>query len=167
MYPLRLFRLPVIGLLTVFTAIATPGMANTLCLETAQGTEAPLRVELADEPKERSRGLMERDHLEPDAGMLFLYRELQGPEQAFWMYRTRIPLAIAFIGPGGQIRAIRNMTPCRAARPADCRSYPAGVEFRSALEVNEGWFGERGIREGHRVRLAGERGCRTASRSGD
>ncbi len=151
-------------LLPGISAVTADALANDyqLCLESGD-SEVALRVEVADDPRERARGLMEREQLAADAGMLFLYRQIQSPDQAFWMYRTRIPLDIAFIGPGGEIRAIRSMTPCRDSRRRHCPSYPAGVEFQSALEVNRGWFAAHNITEGHRLRLADEQGCAPAA----
>ncbi|MBZ9559839.1 MULTISPECIES: DUF192 domain-containing protein [unclassified Modicisalibacter] len=115
----------------------------------AQRTE--LSVEIADDPAERNRGLMARDHLAADAGMLFVYPRSQSPQGAFWMYRTRIPLDIAFLDASGVIRAIRHMVPCPSERSADCPSYAAGVAFRAALEVNAGFFADHGIDVGDRI----------------
>ncbi|MCD6009877.1 DUF192 domain-containing protein [Halomonas sp. IOP_31] len=112
-----------------------------------------LEVEIAREPHERARGLMGRETLPADAGMLFVYPREQSPQGAFWMRNTLIPLAIAFLGGDGEIRAIKRMVPCPGERASDCPTYPAGVPFRAALEVNEGYFAARGIEVGDRVDL--------------
>lgn len=112
-----------------------------------------LQVEIADDPSERAYGLMERDSLPDDAGMLFVYQREQSPQASFWMYRTRIPLDIAFLGGDGEIRAIRTMPPCASERAAECPSYPAGVPYRIALEVNAGYFAEHDIDVGDRIEL--------------
>ena len=121
-------------------------------------------VEVARTIPERSRGLMERDHLDQDAGMLFLYRETQSPRNGFWMYRTRIPLDIAFIGEDERIAAIFTMWPCDSRNPAQCPVTYPGVPYLMALEVNAGLFEGLGIEEGDCVSWSGSAGrCLPAS----
>lgn len=110
-----------------------------------------LGVEVAESETQRQRGLMERTSLHPDSGMIFLFPEEQPPEGVFWMYRTRIPLAIAFIGADGTIGSIREMEPCTSDYPQWCPNYEAGVPFTAALEANGGFFAQRGISVGDRV----------------
>nr|WP_298413438.1 DUF192 domain-containing protein [uncultured Halomonas sp.] len=112
-----------------------------------------LSVEIARTPHERSFGLMERDDLPDDAGMLFVYEREQPSASGFWMYRTRIPLDIAFLSENGEIRAIDTMPPCESEQAARCPSYPAGVPFYTALEVNAGYFDMHGIEVGDRLTL--------------
>ncbi|MGC3872658.1 DUF192 domain-containing protein [Halomonas sp. GXIMD04776] len=112
-----------------------------------------LSVEIARTPQERSFGLMERDHLPDNAGMLFVYPREQPPGTGFWMYRTRISLDIAFLAKDGEIRAIHTMPPCESERPSECPSYRAGVPFHVALEVNRGYFDARDIEVGDRLIL--------------
>ncbi|WFF41789.1 DUF192 domain-containing protein [Salinicola endophyticus] len=117
------------------------------------GGDYTLRIEVAATADQRARGLMARDSLPEDAGMLFLYRAEQPGSSAYWMYRTRIPLDIAFLGADGTIRALRTMPPCRAEMPSRCPAYAAGVAFRAALETNAGYFAQRGLGVGDRVDL--------------
>ncbi len=124
----------------------------------AAGGAQRFDVEVARTIPERSRGLMERDHLDEDAGMLFLYRESQSPRNGFWMYRTRIPLDIAFIGENERIAAIFTMWPCGSANPAECPVTYPGVPYRAALEVNAGLFEQLGIAEGDCVSWPGSAG---------
>jgi len=112
-----------------------------------------LILELAVKPEQHTLGLMERLHLPDSAGMLFLYDATQPDSSAFWMYRTRIPLDIAFVDSAGTIRSIRHMEPCQATLTQGCPSYPAGAPFRAALEVNAGYFARHGVRLGDRVLL--------------
>ncbi|WP_458526075.1 DUF192 domain-containing protein [Onishia taeanensis] len=126
--------------------------ATTLALHGDQGPSR-LDVELAETPEQRANGLMGREHLETDAGMLFLYARPQPPDSGFWMYRTLIPLDIAFIDGNGRIAAIRQMTPCGSEVARECRAYRAGVVYRAALEVNAGYFAARGIGVGDCVSL--------------
>jgi uncharacterized protein len=113
----------------------------------------PIRVELASTGDQRAYGLMERPSLPPEQGMLFTYPEPQPPESGFWMYRTLIPLEIAFLDQAGEIVAILEMEPCEAANPRLCPIYSPGVPYVAALEVNRGFFGRWGIGVGDRVRV--------------
>jgi uncharacterized protein len=110
-------------------------------------------VEVAEREDQRSYGLMERTSLPDDAGMIFLYASEQSADAGFWMYRTRIPLDIAFFGPDGEIRAIRSMDPCPHAHPGGCPTYPPGTPYFGALEVNRGYFASRGITAGDRIEV--------------
>jgi uncharacterized membrane protein (UPF0127 family) len=114
----------------------------------------PLHVELARTPPEKTMGLMERTHLADSAGMLFIYDSPQPANAGFWMFRTKIPLDIAFVDSAGVIRSIRNMVPCTTATAANCPTYEPGVPYRAALEVNAGFFASRRVTVGDRVVLA-------------
>lgn len=110
-------------------------------------------AELAYSSDQHSVGLMERRHLPDSAGMLFAYSSTQPDSAAYWMYRTRLPLDIAFIDSAGTIRTIRHMVPCPTTLPEGCPSYPAGAPFRAALEVNAGYFARHGVAVGDHVVL--------------
>jgi uncharacterized membrane protein (UPF0127 family) len=112
-----------------------------------------LLVELASRPDQHTLGLMERRELADSAGMLFLYAETRPDSDAYWMYRTRIPLDIAFIDSTGTIRTIQHMEPCTTVLAEGCPTYPAGAPFRAALEVNGGYFSRHGVRPGDHVAL--------------
>jgi hypothetical protein len=115
---------------------------------------AALLVEFADTDETRSLGLMSRPSLDSGSGMLFTYDSLQSGEAGFWMWQTRIPLDIAFLDSAGVILRILSMEPCESALYAQaCPSYAPGVPYRAALEVNRGWFLDRGITEGDTVTL--------------
>jgi len=101
------------------------------------------RVELAADDKERSLGLMYREQLPEDSGMLFVF-ERPGPH-SFWMKNTRIPLAIAFIDSAGTIVNIEEMR-AHDETPVYPRAY-----VLYALEMNAGWFAKKGIAPGMRV----------------
>jgi len=117
----------------------------------SNGETHQLRVELAHTAWQKERGLMFRPEMPEDAGMLFAYDEEQ-EDGAFWMFNTLIPLSIAYIDGEGVIRNIVQMEPCPSPDRNRCPLYPAGVSFRYALEVNRGYFAERGIGPGDRVR---------------
>ena len=105
-------------------------------------------VEIAQTPEERAKGLMNRDSLPDDAGMMFMFFE--PTMSGFWMKDTTIPLSIAFIGEDQTVLEIINMEPCTED---PCPLYHPSVEYTAALEVNQGAFEEWGIEEGDTVRL--------------
>lgn len=106
--------------------------------------EARVTVEIADEPSERSRGLMYRDTLGADDGMLFVYPD--AAERSFWMHNTRIPLSIAYLDAEGRIVSLADM------RPLDDTGVPSGAPAMYALEVNAGWFARHGVHVGDVVK---------------
>jgi uncharacterized protein len=112
-----------------------------------------LRVEIAEHSTQRAYGLMDRDHLPEDQGMLFVYADAQPSSAGFWMFRTRIPLDIAFLDSAGTILSILHMSPCESPNPTLCRIYSPGVQYWRALEVNRGFFDRHGIGVGDRVVL--------------
>lgn len=103
-----------------------------------------LTAELAVTPAQRERGLMHRDALPDDHGMLFVYAV---PERiCMWMKNTRIPLSVAFLDGQGKIINIAEMQP--ESLNIHCAESPA----RYALEMGRGWFARRGISPGMRIR---------------
>lgn len=119
-------------------------------LETSSDT-VTMDVEIAATPDQRGVGLMERRQLPAGEGMLFTYPDAQPPDAGFWMFRTRIPLDIAFLDREGRIVAIRRMEPCESPNPRFCPSYEPGKEYWSALEANRGFFERHGAGIGDRV----------------
>jgi uncharacterized protein len=104
-----------------------------------------LALELAVSPEQKTMGLMERRRLAENAGMLFVYDSTQSGDAGFWMYRTRIPLDIAFLDSTGVIRATRSMVPCPTTIAEGCPTYTPDAPYRYALEVNAGYFARHGI----------------------
>jgi len=125
---------------------------GTVRIATASDTFG-IRVEIAETDQQRRVGLMRRPSLPEEAGMIFLFDQEQPPEGTFWMFNTLIPLTIAFIDEDGRIGSIREMPPCPSPVPEYCPQFASGVPFRSALEVNPGYFESRGIGVGDRVIL--------------
>src|SRR5262245_59702975 len=84
---------------------------TTAVIDTARGP-VTLELEVAESRKERQQGLMGRESLPLQAGMLFVYDEPR--DGSFWMKNTLIPLSIAFLGAQGEVLAMLDMEPCRA-----------------------------------------------------
>ena len=112
-----------------------------------------LRVELALTPTQKQMGLMERTSLAEGSGMLFVYDSTQASDAGFWMYRTRIPLDIAFLDSVGVIRSVRAMAPCLTTIPQGCKTYTPDVPYRLALEMSEGYFAKHGVGVGDSLLL--------------
>lgn len=112
-----------------------------------------LLVEVARTSAQKTQGLMERQSLPDSTGMLFVYEDDQPPDAGFWMYRTRIPLDIAFADSAGIIVSVLRMEPCTAQLAAGCPTYAPGAEYRYALEVNAGFFARNGIKAGSTILL--------------
>lgn len=114
---------------------------------------ARITVLLAESEQQHTLGLMERRSLAPNAGMLFLYPSTQPATAGYWMFRTRIPLDIAFVDSAGLIRSILTMQPCTSDLAMGCPTYPPGAPYRAALETNAAFFARSGARVGDRVLL--------------
>jgi uncharacterized membrane protein (UPF0127 family) len=103
-----------------------------------------IRAEVADRDASRATGLMHRTALPPNGGMLFVFEETT--VHCMWMRNTLLPLSVAFIDERGAIINIADMQP--RTEDSHCAARPA----RYALEMAQGWFAERGIRAGMRLR---------------
>ena len=100
----------------------------------------PLQLEVPQNDGEFRLGLMFRESLEQDRGMLFIFENTD--QHSFHMKNTFIPLDIAFINEEGIIESIKELDPMNPI-PV----YPDG-EIRYAIEVNRGWFAENSIEVG-------------------
>lgn len=128
-------------------------LAPLLAIDTAQ-PELPtatlrvgkvaVRAEVADDDNERTTGLMFRESLPADSGMLFVM-PTTGPA-GFWMKNTLIPLSIAYIGPDGTILEIHDMQP--KSEKVIRSAFPT-VSY--ALEMAQGWFAKNNIWPGERI----------------
>ena len=103
-----------------------------------------IEAELAHTPSSRQIGLMNRQSMPPQRGMVFVFR--QEAQHCMWMKNTLIPLSVAFLDAQGKILNIADMTP--HSEESHCAAGPA----RFALEMNQGWFSTRGIAPGDAIR---------------
>ena len=120
--------------------------SQTVAIENGKA-DVRVQVEVADDTDEMAKGLMGRTALAEDAGMLFVYPEER--ELSFWMRDTLIPLSIAFMDGEGRIVDIQDMKALDDRPPHYTSAEPA----RYALEVNVGFFDERGVEVGDRAKL--------------
>jgi uncharacterized membrane protein (UPF0127 family) len=132
---------------TTVSEESTASGLRTVTIESSNGDKVEVRVEIADDTPEQMRGLMYRTALAEDRGMLFVFDEEQ--ELSFWMKNTLIPLSIAFVDSEGRIVDIQDMKPLDDDPPHYVSAEPA----RYALEVNRGFFEERGIKVGDSAEL--------------
>ena len=102
-----------------------------------------IRAEVASDFATRARGLMFRERLAPNAGMIFVFETAQ--RQCFWMRNTLIPLSAAFIDDDGTIVNIEDMKPL--TEDSHCSARPV----RFVLEMEQGWFARRGLKPGSRL----------------
>jgi uncharacterized membrane protein (UPF0127 family) len=103
---------------------------------------------VADNEESQAFGLMHRESLPEDCGMVFVFFEER--TGGFWMKNTLIPLSIAFFDEDGEILSILDMDPCEAD---PCDVYDPGVGYSGALEVNQGKFDEWGVEVGDRLTI--------------
>lgn len=124
----------------------SPEFARGRVLIDTEGNSVLIDVDVAETEEQRAFGLMQREFLPEDEGMLFVFFEETA--SAFTMRNTLIPLSIAFFDFDGEIVKLLDMEPCEAE---PCPSYDPGVTYRGALEVNQGAFDEWGVELGDTV----------------
>ena len=105
-----------------------------------------LKVEVAALPEERELGLMFRNSLKENEGMLFVFKE--GSGQRFWMKNTRIPLDIGYLSTSGVLLEVHK------AKPYDLSGVPSrSQDIKFVLELNAGGYKKLGIKIGSRISL--------------
>ena len=106
-------------------------------------------VEVAATDEDRTLGLMFRDSLPPDHGMLFIFPT--EAQRSFWMKNTRIPLDILYFDNSLKLVSVaENAKPCRVQQ---CPGYPSSGPARYVLELNAGKAAELGVQEGDELEL--------------
>ncbi|MBT5659885.1 MAG: DUF192 domain-containing protein [Rhodospirillaceae bacterium] len=143
-------RFPVLVLLLLFCPFSVDAgdalslQPSKLTIESSSG-DHDFVIELARSPEERSHGLMFRQHLAEDHGMLFLFDGEK--RRAMWMKNTLIPLDMLFLGCGGEVLAIHaNATP-KSLKPIAPKVLACAV-----LEIDGGVAAQLGISPGDHVR---------------
>jgi uncharacterized membrane protein (UPF0127 family) len=142
-----MFKISHINLLILFCSIIcthdTTAAESTLKRQQFQISTYLIDAELARTTEERQRGLMFRESLAENQGMMFQFT--QADHYCMWMKNTLIPLSIAFIDEQGKIINIEEMQ--ANSEQTTC----AKSKARYALEMNSGWFRLRQIINGQKV----------------
>lgn len=132
-----------LAILVALVPLAACSAENRLVLKTDSGDHA-FNVEVVDTPETRAQGLMFRQSLAPDAGMLFDFGQSQ--PVSFWMMNTFIPLDMIFIREDGTIANIHVN-----ARPHDPTGIPSDGPVMFVLEIAGGRSVELGVEAGDQV----------------
>ncbi|NMM46189.1 DUF192 domain-containing protein [Rhodospirillaceae bacterium KN72] len=147
------------ALLTVFICVfCLTGLARAqsegqdlptepLTIVTQDGAEHVFEVEVATSPEERQVGLMYRNELAPDHGMIFIYP--YDKRVSMWMKNTFIPLDMLFLESDGTVESIRER-----AVPHSLTPIPSKGRVRAVLELPGGSIDRFGIRSGDKVRFS-------------
>lgn len=130
-------------LIAVFIGFTGTTPADPLLTYPLRIKNHEIRAEVANTEESRRRGLMFRDGLSDNSGMVFSYPE--AGVNTMWMKNTRIALSVAFIDRNGRILNIEDMEPFSE------QAHASAGEAAHALEMNRGWFRKRAIKAGDRV----------------
>lgn len=112
---------------------------------TANGDTILLKLEVASTEAQRQYGLMYRQSLDPDSGMVFTWTS--PVQESFWMENTLIPLTVAFIGSDDRVQEMQDM------QAETCTFHTPSQPYEYAIEANLGFFAANGIRPGDQVTM--------------
>jgi len=151
MRPMKLARTLLLSAALAFLALSARAQlqhfdAAALTIDTGQGPQR-FSIELAITPQQQEQGLMYRQSLPANAGMLFVFPETQAA--VFWMKNTLIPLDMLFVAPDGRIADIHER-----AVPMSEANIVSKVPVKAVLEVNGGTVARLGIKDGDVVHYA-------------
>ncbi len=110
-----------------------------------------ITVELAETPQQHEKGLMYRETLEKDKGMLFIFDREQ--TLSFWMKNTYVDLSIAYINEKMKIVDIQEMKATSPLEISEPPTYPSKKPAMYALEMSKGWFKASNIKVGQTLKL--------------
>ena len=136
------YCLQIMALFTI-AMISEISMSQSLPVKRLTAGMHVVTAEVAASDATRTKGLMFRDKLETNHGMLFVFD--QPNVQCFWMKNTKIALSIAFIRDDGVITNIADMEPM--TETSHCSTAPV----RYTLEMEQGWFTKHGITAGKAI----------------
>ena len=136
--PRVLFAAAATGILTLLASPASAQQKFQVIPLTA-GMHV-IQAELVANDKDRQQGLMFREKMGPNEGMVFVF---DAPATVcMWMKNTPLPLSVAFIDETGKIINIEDM------KPQTTESHCAKKPVRYALEMNQGWFKQKNVKPG-------------------
>lgn len=99
-----------------------------------------IKAEVAANEAERQQGLMFREKMAPNEGMVFIFD--RPAAVCMWMKNTPLPLSVAFLDDEGKIINIEDM------QPQSTDTHCAAKQARYALEMNLGWFKQKNVKPG-------------------
>lgn len=141
-------RLAVFALTALFSVAVPPALAKepitTLPTITLKVGGQTVHAEVAATDETRQKGLMFREKMAKNEGMLFVFSDIA--YQAMWMRNTPLPLAVAFMDQSGKIVSIHEMQPHTET------SHQAAGPARYALEMNSQWFTKNKIKAGETIK---------------
>jgi uncharacterized membrane protein (UPF0127 family) len=138
-----------LAVLVLLGAVAGCARDPEVALDAPNGAQrAAVRVELAQTPAKRELGLMYRNHMDENNGMLFVFPASE--RLRFWMKNTEIPLDMIFADSSGRIVGI-----VAKAEPYSQRPVGPDADAQYVLEVNGGFCARHGVRAGDRMRFVG------------
>ncbi len=140
---MRLFLNLAVLLIALSAQAQTPGGQPPLPLVQLQSGMYLVKAEVASDYSTRMQGLMMREKMAPNEGMLFVFPDRE--KQCMWMKNTLLPLSVAFIDEAGVILNIENM------QPQTENSHCSAAAARYALEMNLGWFKAKNIKAGSKI----------------
>ncbi len=129
---------------------SNPGTTPFL-VDVCFGNGRCIKAEVADSAQERETGLMNRETLPQDRGMVFVFDEASS--HPFWMKNTKIALDLIWVAGDGRVSGIyQNATPCTSE---PCPTYGENFISRFVVETNAGFVAENEIRPNQKVSIAG------------
>lgn len=145
---MNMTHLPLLPRVLLALTLAVPALAAQARTEMPRSELSAgmyrIEVEVAATPQNRQLGLMNRREMAAQHGMVFVFTE--DARHCMWMKNTLLPLSVAFLDARGRILNIEDM------KPQTEDSHCAGGAARFALEMNQGWFRERGLKAGDSIR---------------
>jgi uncharacterized membrane protein (UPF0127 family) len=132
--------LPVLLLVAFLTGCAERGPNSGLPTVDMQIGSQTYTLEIANNDATRQRGLMERDSVPADHGMIFVFPDER--ELGFWMKNTRIPLDIIYLDANGRVVSVHQM------KPYDRTNVPSDGPAKYAIELNLGQVKTTGVKSG-------------------
>ena len=102
-----------------------------------------IETQVAISEDQHATGLMFRDEMPANEGMLFIFEKPE--KKCFWMRNTRIPLTAAFVEDDGTIVNLEDM------KPLSLESHCSSKPVRYVLEMNLGWFAKKGVKPGSKL----------------
>ena len=131
-----------LGFALMIWASSTPAQYAMPRTELSAGMHR-IEAEVAATPEHRATGLMRRNEMAQNHGMLFVFTN--EARHCMWMRNTFLPLSVAFLDREGKIINIEDM------QPQSEKNHCAAADARYALEMNVGWFKSRGFAKGTRI----------------